>query len=80
MYVWFAMIDGASCHYKESVRVGVRVSISVCWGGGRGGVLLIPCCEVPFCITPAVFNAQEEKSFPGIHADVKNQCSSLIGF
>lgn len=79
MYVWFAMIDGASCHYKESVRVGVRVSMCVL-GRGEGGGLLIPCCEVPFCITPAVFNAQEEKSFPGIHADVKNQCSSLIGF
>ena len=33
--------------------------------GEGGGSLLIPFCEVPLCITPAVFNAQEEKSFSG---------------
>ena len=31
MYVWLAMNDGASCHYQDSVRVGVRVG-----EGGRG--------------------------------------------
>ena len=47
----------------RKVFVWVCVCLCVCWGGGRGGGLLIPCCEVPFCITPAVFNAQEEKKF-----------------
>ena len=62
------------------VFVWVCVCLCACWGGWRGGVLLIPCCEVPLCKTPAVFNAQEEKVFPEYEADLKNQCSSLIGF
>lgn len=36
MYVWLAMNDGASCHYQDSVRVGVRVSVCVL-GRVKGG-------------------------------------------
>lgn len=36
-----------------------RARVCVRWGGG-GGSFLIPFCEVPLCITPTVFKAQEE--------------------
>lgn len=51
-------------HATIRKNVRARARVCVCVGEG-GGSLLIPFCKVPLCITPAVFNAQEEKSFSG---------------
>lgn len=60
IFLW----NSFKAHHATIRKVFARARARVCVGEG-GGSLLIPFCKVPLCITPAVFNAQEEKSFSG---------------
>ena len=60
IFLW----NSFKAHHATIRKVFARARVCVCVGEG-GGSLLIPFCKVPLSITPAVFNAQEEKSFSG---------------
>ena len=74
------MNDGASCHYQDSVRVGVRVSVCVLGRVERGEFYLFLAVKFLYVKHQLYLTPKKKKVFPEYEADLKNQCSSLIGF
>lgn len=62
IFLW----NSFKAHHATIRKVFARARARVCarWGGGEG-VYSFLFVKIPLCITPAVFNAQEEKSFSG---------------